>query len=96
MEVIRTKEIARKMAECYGITDEEAMLAVRRVLGTISKELLKGKSVRLDYFGRFEKRIKKECTINSFNGKKCVVPEHSYIFFRPYADIVYYGNMFIK
>jgi len=95
MEQVNTKDIARKMAEHYNVKYDDALTGIRRVLAAISRELLEGNKVVLHHFGRFETRTKAEHAVTTF-GKRYIVPEHSYIHFKPYSDLIFYGNIFYK
>jgi len=95
MEKVTTTTLAHKIAERYGIPKHQALNIVRTVLASIGRELLEGRRVALMRFGSFEPRIRAERTA-VLNGQRYIVPERSYIRFRPSSDLIFYGNLITK
>jgi nucleoid DNA-binding protein len=78
------KEIARKIAEHFGITQLLALEAVQMVFDSILETLVDEGRIELRNFGVFEvKRRRAKQARNPLTGERVVVPARSVVTFKP-------------
>lgn len=88
MEVISKKEFITKVAEKTGRPRKEIDRILDAVLETIKEEVLKGNTIKLVGFGKFELKKYAPSTARKPNtGEKVQVPARSKVMFTPGKEL---------
>jgi DNA-binding protein HU-beta len=75
MFILNRSDLAKRVAEQYGISQAKALAAVSCIFKQISEELEKGNTVNITGFGKFEVRTRASRTgINPATGEKIQIP----------------------
>lgn len=85
MKKLIMSDVIKMLAKKTGTTQAESQKFLRAFIELVVEELLKGNSIMLTNFGRFETVLKKE-TVNNFvevSGGKKILPAKYYPSFKP-------------